>query len=49
MKGQPADIPPGRIRGASEQVTGIIVRGRLRQNEGNYDAALAEFEKSFRE
>jgi tetratricopeptide (TPR) repeat protein len=45
-KGQPADIPPGKIRGPSDQVSEIIVRGRLLRNCGKYDPALAEFEKA---
>ncbi len=46
FKGQPADIPPGRLRGSSDQVMRIIVRGRVLRNDGKYDAALVEFEKA---
>jgi tetratricopeptide (TPR) repeat protein len=44
--GQPADLPPGKIRGASEGVTEIIVNGRLLRNDGKYDEALVQFGKA---
>ncbi|HZN33418.1 MAG TPA: hypothetical protein VFB80_06340 [Pirellulaceae bacterium] len=45
---KPAQLPPGRIRGPSEQVAEIIISGRLLRNEGKYDEALAQFDKALK-
>lgn len=41
-------LPPGRLRGPSDQVAEICTTGRLLRNEGKYEAALAEFDKALK-
>ena len=42
----PAPLAPGRIRGPSDEVAEIIIRGRTLRNAGSYAAALALFDEA---
>jgi tetratricopeptide (TPR) repeat protein len=44
----PMAVPPGRIIGPSDEVAEICIIGRSLRNQGQYDAALAEFEMALK-